>query len=318
MNERKIDATAFAAELAQHLDGWQAEPKGGDERENWRRSAILHESGARVAIIDSYDKPGAWHLFGVWPRGVKGEYRSARDWGAIAYGEREPKMNCSQTRSVAAIAGQFRRALEAQVLEIHAKCAEAAEKSGAWHKRRLEIARELAQALGGELRGVGAPHDHLAEPMVWLRGRAPGSIDLRPSDDNSVRIEGYLTAREALDLAPILNPLPPSHEDSPERAERLERFARAALHILHTDEEWGGDTLQAIGQAAHDLLLAFDDQHGRFRAHAWARPDDGDCDLCGCKAKAAGGDLCEGCQGIADEVAEELDAHLYGTGEVQS
>lgn len=197
--ENRGRAYAFARELAEHLEGWGAE-QAQDERDLPTLAYLQHEEGARVVIREGFDQKGRWSFFPTWPKSVNGGYCSARDWGAIAYGESEPHMTSAQGRSASSIAGQFRRAFEPAVLEIHAKVVAARDASIAWHQSREERARELATVSGGELRrqpGGGS------DPIVWVHDpkRSAGSVTFHPGgSDESVRIEGYLTQREALDL----------------------------------------------------------------------------------------------------------------------
>lgn len=53
---------------------------------------------------------------------------------------------------------------------------------------------------------------------------------------------------------------------------RLRAFSERTLNILHDADDWGGDELEEIAQAAADLDLACMDDAGDFR---------GDPEICG-------------------------------------
>jgi hypothetical protein len=322
MNSNDYNATDFAHELAEQLEGWSAE-EIGDERDRMLRSAVIHDSGARVVIRSGFDTKGRWSFFPSWPQNVHGRYCSARDWGAIGYGESEPHMTSAQGRSASSIAGQFRRAFEPAVLEIHAKVVAARDESIAWHQRREERARELAQVSGGELRMHPAGGSDLSV-YVGSRKRSAGSVTFQPGgSDDSVRIEGYLTQREALDLGALLNPVPDQQEQKADRERRLQLFASTVIELLDDQEEWSSDTLEAVQSHALAYGVAFSDSQGMFRGHAWARMTERQekgtqCLMCQRQPISEVDDeLCDDCLREDAEIAERIDAQLYGYGEVK-
>jgi hypothetical protein len=314
--ENRGRAYTFALELAEHLEGWSAE-QAQDERELATLAYLQHEDGARVVIRNGFDKPGRWSFFPTWPKGPNGGYRSARDWGAIPYDGTEPHMTSAQGRSASSIAGQFSRHFGPTVVEMMAAVQERRTAEIEWRRQRDARARELATVSGGELWRQPGGSD---QPLVYVGSlqRKAGSVTFHPTGgDETVRIEGWLTQREALDLGALLNPVPDQQEDRADRERRLQLFAATVIEQLESEEEWSSETLDAISHHALAYGLAFSDAEGMFRGHAWARMTERqekrtECLMCQREPISDVDDeLCDSCLEHDAAMAQEIDDQLY-------
>lgn len=123
----------------------------------------------------------------------------------------------------------------------------------------LRIAQGLLDAgeLGDILEGrAKACNSSAANPRVFL---------MEGVDGNRFDAIEDIAEEERHDLGDDWRELQPKEKEQTEE-ERLISFARATLATLQAHEDWGGDTIQEIGEHASRLQLATSDEQGNFKA----------------------------------------------------
>jgi hypothetical protein len=190
MSERTTNlAQLVAAVVAELGAGWSIvgeedrdarKIQQGDVVLYFREEAYGSQKG-RVEVAGSY-----WHL----AEGVKGGYRSPRDYGVVKYDQREPSIGVAGTRGPAVIAKEIQRRLLPEVERITAamkvKVAEELERQAT----SLLNAQRFAALLGGEVRadqGYGSARE------VPVYANSDGAYISARVSESSIRFEHFTT-----------------------------------------------------------------------------------------------------------------------------
>lgn len=169
--------THLTREIADHLDGWTADPIQSlmDERDHETQGQLCHASGAAVRLyFDSYRK--RVRVSATWPCDVNGAYQSASSWGIVPCGTPGPEASLSPDRAPEALARDIKRRVLTPYLPLYA---EAIAKRDAEVQRHDNLAAmtdrlvELANTAGP----LANPHGALAR-----RGRDTDRISIYGGD----------------------------------------------------------------------------------------------------------------------------------------
>ncbi len=118
-DERKVDVHALARALAQELRGWSYGHGEGHDR----MAVIAHEGGAEVVLYAPNYPPSA-----VGRVEIKGRYSAPVNsysgydaphyYGILAHNEKAPSMSVDASRPIGAIAAEFSRRVEIEIIAL--------------------------------------------------------------------------------------------------------------------------------------------------------------------------------------------------------
>lgn len=101
--------------VAKHLSGWDAIRLNGQ--------SVLSDSKGRIIHVH-IDYRGKCEASGSFPRDVDGSLMSASSWRVIEYGQPDPRIGFSPTKSTELIARDIEKRLIPRYIELHIKACE--------------------------------------------------------------------------------------------------------------------------------------------------------------------------------------------------